>query len=64
LTCEDVILHKLLAGRVLDRSDVGHLLRLNVTNLDRGYLTKWANYLGLTNELALLWEEAIPGEKL
>jgi hypothetical protein len=64
LTCEDLILHKLLAGRILDRSDVAALLRHNRATLDQTYLLSWAGQLGLIKELAEVWEEAFPGEKL
>lgn len=58
LSCEDLILFKLLAGRILDRADCAYLLRFNRDTLDVGYLMQWANNLQLTNELAEIWREA------
>jgi hypothetical protein len=34
LTCEDLIVHKLLAGRLVDRADAATLLRVNRADLD------------------------------
>ncbi len=64
LTCEDLILHKLLAGRILDRSDVAALLRQNRTSLDRAYLLHWARELKLNKDLSEVWEGAFAGESL
>ena len=38
LSCEDLILHKLIAGRIIDRVDVVALLRANKKTLDMDYL--------------------------
>jgi hypothetical protein len=38
LACEDLIVHKLLAGRIVDRADAVMLLRANRANLDLDYL--------------------------
>jgi hypothetical protein len=62
LTCEDMILHKLLAGRILDRVDCVALVRANRASLDLGYLAKWAGAMGLAAELRAVWNEAMPGE--
>ncbi|HEY4760529.1 MAG TPA: nucleotidyl transferase AbiEii/AbiGii toxin family protein [Thermoguttaceae bacterium] len=62
LTCEDLILHKLLAGRIIDRADVAALLRLNFASLDRNYLTHWVNQLQLTAEYTDIWQETFPNE--
>jgi hypothetical protein len=64
LKCEDLILHKLLAGRILDRADVGALLRANLATLDRPYLVEWAESLCVQAELVQVWAEAVPGEPL
>jgi hypothetical protein len=64
LSCEDLILFKLLAGRLRDRADVMELLRLNRPALDLVYLVGWAEWLGLTREWAEAWREAFPGESL
>ena len=62
LSCEDMVLHKLLAGRILDRVDAATLLRANRDSLDVAYLLKWVHKLQLQTELATIWEEAFPGE--
>jgi hypothetical protein len=62
LTCEDLILHKLLAGRIIDRADAAALLRINRRSLDRDYLRLWTARLSLSRELAEIWREALPDE--
>jgi hypothetical protein len=62
LTCEDLILHKLLAGRLIDKADVAALLSHASGNLDRVYLSTWLNKLDLRADFAAIWQEAIPGQ--
>jgi hypothetical protein len=62
LTCEDLILHKLLAGRIIDRADVVSLLRLNYPSLDLEYLTGWIKRQNLSEEFSSIWQEAFPEE--
>lgn len=62
LTCEDLVLHKLLAGRAIDRADAAALLRENRDTLDLSYLRKWTPQLGLSQGLADVWREAVPGD--
>jgi Nucleotidyl transferase AbiEii toxin, Type IV TA system len=64
LSCEDLIVHKLLAGRMLDKADVAALLRGNRTTLDFGYLQEWIGRLDLKTEWSESWHEAFPGEEL
>ena len=64
LTCEDLILHKLLAGRLIDRADIAALLKFNLASLDRHYLAHWANQLQLIAEFASVWKETLPNEPL
>lgn len=59
---EDLILFKLLAGRVIDRADAAMLLRENRPEIEMPYLTDWIRRLGLANELAEIWREAFPDE--
>ena len=63
LTCEDLILHKLLAGRILDRADAAALLVANRPRLDTDYLLHWSNTLGLTTEMSEVWQTAFPGQR-
>ena len=51
LACEDLILHKLLAGRMIDRADAVALLQMNRDVLDVDYLDHWADSLGVRSEL-------------
>jgi hypothetical protein len=64
LTCEDILLLKMNAGRIIDRADAAALLRLNRATLDMPYLLKWVNQLTLNAEWAEIWDEAFPGESV
>ena len=59
---EDLVLFKLLAGRVIDRADAAMLLRENRPEIDMPYLKDWVRRLGLAKELAEIWREAFPDE--
>lgn len=61
LTCEDVILHKLLAGRLLDLDDARRLLVINAATIDNAYLDMQAVALGLNAALAKVREAAARG---
>jgi hypothetical protein len=63
LTCDDLILHKLLAGRLVDQADAAMLLRANRADLNLEYLLRWTTTLSLRAELAEVWAEAFAGEK-
>ncbi len=58
LSCEDLILFKLEAGRLIDRSDSAHLLQANRNSLDVGYLATWIDTLKLTEQFRDSWNEA------
>lgn len=62
LSCEDLILHKLLAGRILDRSDVVALLQSNRPSLNFDYLREWKRKLSLEAEWQDVWSQAFPKE--
>jgi hypothetical protein len=47
LSCEDLILFKALAGRLIDLADIRELLAANRETLDFEYLQKWSKNLGL-----------------
>jgi hypothetical protein len=64
LHCDDLILFKLVAGRLIDLADAAMLLRENRDEIDANYLTSWATRYGLTDDLARVWNEAHPGEAL
>jgi Nucleotidyl transferase AbiEii toxin, Type IV TA system len=63
LACEDLILHKLLAGRIVDRADASALLRANRAAMDFDYLIDWVNRLALTHEWSDAWNDAFPGDR-
>ena len=48
LSCEDLILFKAVAGRMIDLADIEELIHLHRDRLDRDYLTLWAAKLGVT----------------
>lgn len=64
LACEDLILHKLLAGRIIDRVDCSSLIRLHRNNLDWTYLRNWAASLSVIGGLLESWQETFPGEEM
>jgi hypothetical protein len=47
LTREDLSLHKIYAGRLIDQADVMNLMEMLWTELDKLYLDKWARKLDL-----------------
>jgi hypothetical protein len=61
LSCEDLLIHKLIAGRIIDRADAASLLRLHRSSLDFAYLSQWVSQLALGSEWAEIWHEAFPG---
>jgi hypothetical protein len=62
LSCEDLIIHKLLAGRIIDSADVAALLRANRPGLDLSYLKGWLEELSLLSNLETIWHETFPSE--
>ncbi len=63
IRCDDLILLKLLAGRMIDRADAAMLLRENRDAIDFDYLHGWVARLDLTVELSEVWQEAYPDEE-
>jgi len=64
LRCEDLILRKLLAGRLIDSADSAALLRANRREIDLPYLSDWAQRLDVVAGLQMAWNDAFPGETL
>lgn len=62
LSCEDLILTKLKADRLIDQSDVVALLRENRTDLDYRYLSEWLDRGELHSDWQKCWHSAFPGE--
>jgi hypothetical protein len=48
--CEDVIVHKMLAGRPVDEDDVRHMLAKNRHALDYEYVRNWLSEFGTIPE--------------
>lgn len=61
LHCDDLILLKLISGRMIDRADAAMLLRENRDAIDVNYLVSWVQRLDLSAEFSEIWREAIPG---
>jgi hypothetical protein len=61
VSCEDLIVLKLSAGRILDRLDAGELLKANRETIDITYLSGWVRRLRLEKELAEAWNDVFPG---
>jgi hypothetical protein len=61
VSCEDLILLKLLAGRILDRHDASELLKANRDTLDMGHLRHWVHRLHLEREFVDAWSNVFPG---
>jgi len=51
-SCEDVIIHKMFAGRAIDKEDVKNILIKNKTKIDYRYIKKWLSKFS-----------SIPGQK-
>jgi predicted nucleotidyltransferase len=49
LTAEDVIVHKLIAGRTQDRADIEAILAAKVP-LDESYIERWAAFWGVLDD--------------
>jgi len=62
LSCEDLLLLKLNAGRMIDRSDAAAVLRANRDAVNVGYLQRWAAELDVEAELREVWREAYGDE--
>jgi hypothetical protein len=63
LSCEDLIINKLVAGRILDGFDASSLLRANRSTLDMKYLQLWIARLELMARWRAAWREAFPEEE-
>ena len=58
---EDLILLKLIANRDRDRADIGDVL-FTQGMLDRAYLEKWADELGVRDRLQEIWTKVLGDE--
>lgn len=60
LACEDLIVFKLLAGRIIDLADAAALLRANRDCLDFALLRRECGRIRVADELTRVWDEAFP----
>ena len=58
LRCEDLIVFKLLAGRIIDFADAAELIRANETDIDQVLLDRVASECGVAPQLATAQIEA------
>ncbi len=58
ITPEDLVLHKLKAGRPRDFEDAVSVLVRQKTSLDLAYLNNWAQRLGITEELGYCLDQS------
>jgi predicted nucleotidyltransferase len=49
-SCEDVIIHKMLAGRAIDEEDVKSILAKNRSSLNLKYVRRWISEFGRISE--------------
>jgi len=59
---DDLIVIKLLAGRIIDRADAAMVLRENRDDIDFDRLRETIEAEGLTAEYRAIWADAYPGE--
>lgn len=59
---DDLIVIKLLAGRIIDRADAAMLLRENRAEIDVARLEAAIDGAGLQKDYGEIWQEAFPGE--
>jgi hypothetical protein len=58
VSCEDLIVLKLNAGRILDRVDASELLKMHGSSLDFQYLGHWLPRLRLRHAFREAWKDA------
>jgi predicted nucleotidyltransferase len=49
-SCEDVIIHKMIAGRAIDDEDVKSIVQKNSAIIDRAYIENWLTEFALLEE--------------
>lgn len=62
VTCEDLILLKVRAARLLDQGDVVALLQENRSDLDFNYVRRWISAPEAGRVWSDCWQRAFPGE--
>jgi hypothetical protein len=59
---DDLIVIKLLGGRIIDRADAAMLLRENRSHIDFDHLHQAIVTAGLVDDYRSIWSDAFPGE--
>ncbi|OQY03329.1 MAG: hypothetical protein B6I25_08210 [Planctomycetales bacterium 4572_13] len=49
-SCEDIIIHKMIAGRAIDKEDIKSILSKNRDSIDMVYIEKWLKEFALIPE--------------
>lgn len=62
VSCEDLIVLKLAAGRPIDEADVVALIQANRETLDANHLKRWLPATQRVGRWGRLWRRAFPGE--
>jgi hypothetical protein len=60
ISCEDLILFKLAAGRPIDEADVVALILANRDHIDYAYLRKWLPQIQRVGRWGMCWRRAVP----
>lgn len=63
VSCEDLLILKLMAGRIRDRLDAGELLKANREKLDLPYLCDWVRQRRLVQAFREAWNDVYPSEQ-
>ena len=61
---DDLVVIKLLAGRIIDRADAAMILRENRNDIDFMRLHHEVNRQGIAADYREIWQEAFPDEAL
>lgn len=64
LSCEDLILFKLNAGRIIDLADAAMLLRENLDELNLEYMSEWIAQYDLRKDFQQIWSEVLPSREM
>jgi hypothetical protein len=49
-SCEDVIIHKMIAGRAIDLEDIKNILIKNKSSVDKKYIIQWLSQFSVMGE--------------
>jgi len=55
-SCEDVIIHKMVAGRAIDEEDIKSILAKNIKTIDLEYIRNWLSEFAKIEEYSCILE--------